>query len=165
MREIIGPGRGILLGNPPKLILIVQSRHLRSSQILNATESPVYARRNINPCSERSDRKRHERFDYLLDAPAPRHNRSDALRAAHILASNRTRAAGIWIDRPNVLATEMRRFDEIMNKYLSIEEQRAFWADLFAVTIRYEQRCSAAAETYPDSGEGVHEDDDEYEND
>jgi hypothetical protein len=36
----------------------------------------------------------------------------------------------------------MRRFVE-MNKYLSIEEQRAFWTDLFAVTIRYEQRRCA----------------------
>jgi len=50
----------------------------------------------------------------------------------------------------------MRRFGEIMNKYLSIEEQRTFWTDLFAVTIRYEQRRRAATETYPDSGEGLH---------
>ena len=52
----------------------------------------------------------------------------------------------------------MRRLGE-MNKYLSIEEQRAFWTDLFAVTIRYEQRRCAATETYPDSGEGLHQDD------
>jgi hypothetical protein len=50
----------------------------------------------------------------------------------------------------------MRRFGE-MNKYLSIEEQRAFWTDLFAVTIRYEQRCRAATETCPDSGEELHQ--------
>jgi hypothetical protein len=125
---------------------------------LNATELPVYARRNISPCPERSDRKRHERFDYHLDAPAPRHNRSGALRSADLLASDRTRAAGIWIGCANVLATEMRRFVE-MNKYLSIEEQRAFWTDLFAVTIRYEQRRCAATETYPDSSEGLHQDD------
>jgi hypothetical protein len=31
-----------------------------------------------------------------------------------------------------------------MNKYLSIEEQQAFWTELFAVTIRYEQRRGGA---------------------
>ena len=46
-----------------------------------------------------------------------------------------------------------------MNKYLSIEEQQAFWTDLFAVTFRYEQRRYAAAETYPDSSEGLHQSD------
>ena len=46
-----------------------------------------------------------------------------------------------------------------MNKYLSIEEQRAFWTDLFAVTIRYEQRRRAVTEACPDSGEGLHQDD------
>ena len=52
----------------------------------------------------------------------------------------------------------MRRFGEIMNKYLAIEEQRTFWTDLFAVTIRYEQRRRAATETYPDSAEGLRQD-------
>jgi hypothetical protein len=47
----------------------------------------------------------------------------------------------------------------MMNKYLSLEEQQAFWTDLFAVTIRYEQRRYAAAETYPDSIEGRHQSD------
>jgi hypothetical protein len=45
----------------------------------------------------------------------------------------------------------------MMNKYLSAEEQRAFWTDLFTVTIRYEQRRCAATETYTDSGEGPHQ--------
>ena len=43
-----------------------------------------------------------------------------------------------------------------MNKYLSIEEQQAFWTDLFAVTIRYERR-RYLADTYPDSSEGLHQ--------
>jgi hypothetical protein len=33
-----------------------------------------------------------------------------------------------------------------MNKYLSIEEQQAFWTELFSVTIRYEQRRGGAME-------------------
>jgi len=33
-----------------------------------------------------------------------------------------------------------------MNKYLSIEEQRAFWTELFSVTMRYEQRRGGAME-------------------
>jgi hypothetical protein len=33
-----------------------------------------------------------------------------------------------------------------MNKYLSIEEQRAFWTELFSVTIRYEQKRGGAME-------------------
>ena len=125
----------------------------------NAKESPVYERRNISARQERSDRKRHECFDDHLDAPTPRHNRSRALRSSDILAFDRTRTAGIWIDCANVFATEMRRFGEIMNKHLSIEEQRTFWTDLFAVTIRYEQRRRAATETYPDSAEELHQDD------
>ena len=46
-----------------------------------------------------------------------------------------------------------------MNKYLTIEEQRAFWTELFAVTIRYEQRRRVATKTYPDSAEELHQDD------
>ena len=131
---------------------------------MNATESPGYARRDTSSidrpescCPERSDRKRHEHFDYHLDAPVPRYNCSGTFRSADILASDRTRAAGIRLDCTNVLAAETRRFGEIMNKYLAIEEQRTFWTDLFAVTIRYEQRRRAATETYPDSGEGLHQ--------
>ena len=125
---------------------------------MNATESPEYARRDTSfidrpesCCQERSDRKRHEHFDYHLDAPVPRYNCSGTFRSADILASDRTRAAGIRLDCTNVLAAETRRFGEIMNKYLSIEEQRAFWTDLFTVTIHYEQRHCAATETSPDS--------------
>jgi hypothetical protein len=33
-----------------------------------------------------------------------------------------------------------------MNKYLSIEEQQAFWTELFSVTIRYEQMRGGATE-------------------
>jgi hypothetical protein len=43
-----------------------------------------------------------------------------------------------------------------MNKFLSIEEQEVFWAQLFAVTIRYEQRRGGATEACLNlaSGEG-----------
>jgi hypothetical protein len=43
-----------------------------------------------------------------------------------------------------------------MNKYLSIEELRAFWTELFSVTMRYEQRRGGAMEACLDlfSGEG-----------
>ena len=43
-------------------------------------------------------------------------------------------------------ATFQLDFGKMINRYLSIEEQRAFWTELFAVTIRYEQRRGGAME-------------------
>ena len=141
-------GRGQLAVFPHCSLLTYRFRYARRSRLEKQPtdlrrKACLFREQDISACQERSDRKRHECFDDHLDAPTPRHNRSRALRSSDILAFDRTRTAGIWIDCANVFATEMRRFGEIMNKHLSIEEQRAFWTDLFTVTIRYEQApCS-----------------------